>query len=203
MDIWVSHTLYMSMSHINDMTTIGPLDHHLKDFDSLCVFGLARVRLVTTSFLCCAHFLTVLHLTALLVAKFKANPELSHLTAREDVRDPLDHKRSGLLLICRAGSCRGVQTAWTRLCRLTSWRYGGWKKNTHLLWGRCGAPSVVWPAADLSWTRLVILVQAEARDSGNVNKSRRRSLQNSERAPEPTGGQTVRWREIRRVKVWV
>lgn len=49
-------------------------------------------------------------LTALLVAKFKANPEFAHLTARENVWDPLDHKRTGLFLILWAGSCE-IQTA--------------------------------------------------------------------------------------------
>lgn len=79
---------------------LGPLDNHLKDFNSLCGFGLARVRLVTTSFLCCTHFLTVLQLTALLVAKLKADPELSHVAVRENVGDPLDYKWTGFLLIC-------------------------------------------------------------------------------------------------------
>lgn len=87
---------------------LGPLDNHLKDFNSLCGFGLARVRPVTTSFLCCTHFLTVLLLTALLVAKLKADPELSHVAARENVGDPLDYKRTGFLLICWACSCKDI-----------------------------------------------------------------------------------------------
>lgn len=68
------------------------------------------------------------------------------------------------------------------------------KKNkktvTYRLWGRCEAPWVVSPAVDLSWIPLVAQAQAEGRGSENGNKSRRRSLRNSGRAPEATGGQT-------------
>lgn len=68
------------------------------DLNILRGFGLTRVRLVPTS------FLTVLQLTALLVAKFEADPQLSHAAARKNVGDPLDHKRTGLLRIRRARS---------------------------------------------------------------------------------------------------
>lgn len=61
---------------------------------------LGTVWLITASFLCCARFVAVFGLAALLVAKFKADPELSHVTARENVWDPVNHKRAGLLLIC-------------------------------------------------------------------------------------------------------
>lgn len=81
----------------------GDLNHYLEDFSSLR-FGLRAVRLVAPSFLCRAHFVTGLRLTALLVAELEADPELSHLTARENVRDPLDHKRTGLRVIGRARS---------------------------------------------------------------------------------------------------
>lgn len=52
------------------------------------------------------HFLTIVQLTALLVAELKADPELPHVTSREDVWDPLNHKRTGFLLISQARSCK-------------------------------------------------------------------------------------------------
>lgn len=53
-----------------------------------------------------AHFLTIVQLTALLVAELKANPELPHVTSRENVWDPLNDKRTGFLLISQACSCK-------------------------------------------------------------------------------------------------
>lgn len=104
-----------AVKSITDVNTVrkrlkGTLDDHLKDFNGLRRFGLGGVQLVTTSFLRCTHLFTVLRLTTLLVAKFKANPELSHLTARENVWDPLDHKRTGLLLIRCAWSWQRYNT---------------------------------------------------------------------------------------------
>lgn len=79
------------------------VNKHLEHSDGLSGFGHVRVRLAAAS------FLTELQLTALLVAVFEADPQLSHVTAREHVRDPLDHKRIGLLQVGRACSCKGSQ----------------------------------------------------------------------------------------------
>lgn len=46
-------------------------------------------------------------LTALLVAELEADPELPHVAAREDVRDPLDDKGVGLLRISSTCPCSG------------------------------------------------------------------------------------------------
>lgn len=44
-------------------------------------------------------------LTTLLVAKLKADPELPHVAAREDVWDPLDDEGAGFLLISSSRPC--------------------------------------------------------------------------------------------------
>lgn len=79
------------------------VNKHLEHSDGLCGFGQVRVRLAAAS------FLADLQLTALLVAVFEADPQLSHVTAREHVRDPLNHKGNGLLQVGRARSCKRSQ----------------------------------------------------------------------------------------------
>ena len=81
-------------------------------------------------------------------------------------------------------------TVLLHVCRRSSWRRKIKKIATYRLLERCEAPWVVSPAVDLSWIPPVAQAQAEGRGSENVNKSHRRSLQNSGRAPEATGGQT-------------
>lgn len=76
---------------------------HLESSDGLG--GLGQVRLAA------ARFVAEVRLSALLVAVFKADSQLAHVTAGEHVRDPLDHKRTGLLRIRRARSCKGVRGA--------------------------------------------------------------------------------------------
>lgn len=78
------------------------LDDYLNDFEGHCAFALGGIQLVAPSFLSRVVFLAVVRLTALLMPKLKANPELSHARQGENVWDPLDHKRSGVFLICRA-----------------------------------------------------------------------------------------------------
>lgn len=87
-----------------------PLYNHLKNVDTLRDFGLRAVRLSASFFLRHARFLLALRLAALLVAEFKADPELSHLTTRQNVRDPLNHEGAGLL-VPRTRSCRGAKQA--------------------------------------------------------------------------------------------
>lgn len=77
---------------------------HFKNISILWDFGLRTVWLSTSFFLRPTHFLHTLRLAAVLVAKLKADPELSHLAAGQNVWDPLDYKGGGLLLIPRARS---------------------------------------------------------------------------------------------------
>lgn len=160
---------------------------------------LGTVWLITASFLCCARFVAVFGLAALLVAKFKADPELSHVAARENVWDPVNHKRAGLLLICCSCSRNSsvnmaVQADFRCKRRKTKER-----KVTHRLWGRCGAPLVVSPAADLTCILLVIPTQAEARGSENVSTNRLHFSQNSEWPPAAAVGQDKK-KEVRSCK---
>lgn len=146
----------------------------LEDSDGLCGFGQVGVHPAVAS------FLTQLQLTTLLVAVFKADSQLSHVTAREHVRDPLDHKRTGLLQVGWARSCKGSRKRQPRRGRISASESGA-NNLTHRLWGRCGAPEALWVVAVLS---CVPRAEAEVRDSGNGSRCRQCSSQNSGRAPE-------------------
>lgn len=73
---------------------------YLRDLNGLLAVSLAAVR-PAASLLRRRLSVAVIRLAALLVAELELDPQLPHLAAWQDVRDPLDHKRTGLFLLGR------------------------------------------------------------------------------------------------------
>lgn len=116
-----------------------------------------------------AHFLTIVQLTTLLVAELKADPELPHVTSRENVWDPLDHKWTGFLLISQTCSCKQHINKPVHIYIMLILKKNQKKKHCHLPTLRKVRSSM----GRMAWGRSVLCPSGRSGSGGGLGQRKR------------------------------